>query len=378
MTTAKRFLRRAAAAAVCAVLCVLCLPASVRAYGPIEDRTCSLTVSHLRDHTEARFRLYRVAEVSADVEFTATRDFREYQSRLNGQTDSGWRSLARQMGADAIYYGTPYLDRRSAGANGQLTFSGLSTGLYLVVGERYQHDGAYYEPMPFLICLPNWEKPYESGAGRWNYDVTVRPKYSVSEEETVMRRVLKIWDDRGHTHQRPREVTVDLLRDGVVWDTVTLTERNSWRYVWENLDNRYTWTIRERAVSGYWPTYGFEGVTFTILNTYDTPPDTSNPPPGNPENPRNPGRPYNPPDDGTELEDPDVPLAPPPDTELDDPDVPLSPPPEEVELDDPDIPLEDLPHTGQLWWPVPLLAVGGMFLFLLGWVRNRREEADAE
>ena len=107
MTTAKRFLRRAAAAAVCAVLCVLCLPASVRAYGPIEDRTCSLTVSHLRDHTEARFRLYRVAEVSADVEFTATQDFREYQSRLNGQTDSGWRSLARQMGADAIYYGTP-------------------------------------------------------------------------------------------------------------------------------------------------------------------------------------------------------------------------------------------------------------------------------
>ena len=193
-----------------------------------------------------------------------------------------------------------------------------------------------------------------------------------------MRRVLKIWDDRGHTHQRPREVTVDLLRDGVVWDTVTLTERNSWRYVWENLDNRYTWTIRERAVSGYWPTYGFEGVTFTILNTYDTPPDTPNPPPGNPENPRDPGRPYNPPDDNTELEDPDVPLAPPPDTELDDPDVPLSPPPEEVELDDPDIPLEDLPHTGQLWWPVPLLAAGGMFLFLLGWVRNRREEADAE
>ena len=28
-------------------------------------------------------------------------------------------SLARQMGADAIYYGTPYLDRRSAGANGR-------------------------------------------------------------------------------------------------------------------------------------------------------------------------------------------------------------------------------------------------------------------
>ena len=197
-----------------------------------------------------------------------------------------------------------------------------------------------------------------------------------------MRRVLKIWSDSGHRDERPESVTVELLRNGVVWDTVTLSERTSWRYVWENLDNRYTWTVRERSVSNYWPTYSQEGVTFTITNTYN-PGEPSSPPPGNnpPGNPPSSPPRLNPPDEETELDDPDVPLAPPPDeeTELDDPDVPLAPPPdEEVELDDPDVPLEDLPQTGQLWWPVPMLAAGGMFLFLIGWARNRREEADAD
>ena len=39
-----------------------------------------------------------------------------------------------------------------------------------------------------------------------------------------------------------------------------------------------------------------------------------------------------------------------------------------------------LPQTGTLWWPVPFLTMGGLVLFLLGWVdgrRNRREQDDA-
>lgn len=387
MTAAKQFLRRAAALAACVVLCILCLPSAARAYGPIDvDKSCSLTISHLRGHEEAYFRLYRVADVSADAQFTAARDFRAYQSRLKGQTASGWRSLARDLGSYVDYENIGWLRRGHLAANGQLAFSGLPAGLYLVVGERYEHEDVYYETEPFLICLPNWEKP-SNGAGYWVYDVTVRPKYSMSEDDTVMRRVLKRWDDSGYQNQRPRSITVDLLRDGVVWDTVTLTERNSWRYVWDNLDNRYRWSIRERSYAGYSVSYGFEGVTFIVTNTYTggnpNDPDDPNPPsrpPRDPNNPRDPGNPTtpgdptNPPE--TELDDPDVPLANPPETELDDPDVPLSPP--EIELDDPDVPLEDIPHTGQLWWPVPVMAVGGMFLFLVGWLRNRRWEADGE
>ena len=33
-----------------------------------------------------------------------------------------------------------------------------------------------------------------------------------------------------------------------------------------------------------------------------------------------------------------------------------------------------LPQTGQLWWPVPLLACGGLVLLILGWLRKERYE----
>ncbi len=33
-----------------------------------------------------------------------------------------------------------------------------------------------------------------------------------------------------------------------------------------------------------------------------------------------------------------------------------------------------LPQTGQLWWPVPLLAIAGMLFVALGWMRQKNEE----
>ena len=36
-----------------------------------------------------------------------------------------------------------------------------------------------------------------------------------------------------------------------------------------------------------------------------------------------------------------------------------------------------LPQTGQLWWPVPLLAVAGMALVMLGLIVNRRNSDEA-
>ena len=45
-------------------------------------------------------------------------------------------------------------------------------------------------------------------------------------------------------------------------------------------------------------------------------------------------------------------------------------------LEDPEVPLASLPQTGQLWWPVPMLAMGGMISLLLGLIRNRRSQDD--
>ena len=64
------------------------------------------------------------------------------------------------------------------------------------------------------------------------------------------------------------------------------------------------------------------------------------------------------PDTPVEPETPDIPEQP------DSPDTPVSP-------GTPDKPV--LPQTGQLNWPVPVLAVSGVLLFAAGWVLNKKE-----
>ena len=40
----------------------------------------------------------------------------------------------------------------------------------------------------------------------------------------------------------------------------------------------------------------------------------------------------------------------------------------------PPTPPTPIPDTGQLWWPVPLLAAAGLALVAFGLIRNRREK----
>ena len=62
--------------------------------------------------------------------------------------------------------------------------------------------------------------------------------------------VKKVWDD-DNSVARPDSVTVELLKDGKVEETVKLNEKNSWTYTWSNLDDRYTWTVEEQVPAGY-------------------------------------------------------------------------------------------------------------------------------
>lgn len=86
---------------------------------------------------------------------------------------------------------------------------------------------------------------------------------------TTDKKVVKIWDDAGHTDKRPAGIVVELLRDGVVYDTVTLSEANNWSYHWTELDPSYTWTVNEKYVpDGYTASITTAGNTFVITNIY--------------------------------------------------------------------------------------------------------------
>jgi len=79
--------------------------------------------------------------------------------------------------------------------------------------------------------------------------------------------VNKVWKDDGIG--RPAGITVHLLRDGEVYDTVILSAKNNWSYAWENVDKRYEWSVEEEVPEGYVATYrkNTSGWITTITNT---------------------------------------------------------------------------------------------------------------
>ena len=369
----KHCFQRFAAVMACLMLGMFCLPGAAHAAGYVQltkdqlDAKCTRTLEYPLAYTT--FRLYKVAEVDRDVQYTITPEFAGYNAFVVDKDG------VIQVEGDAreIYLGAPntlagYVARDSAElepaativtgsvVNGKAaaTASGLSTGLYLVVGEQGSQNGTTYTPAAFLAELPAWDN------SAWNFDVSADAKYTTytpsggGGDSTITRRVLKIWEDDGFEDERPSQITVDLLRDGQVYDTAVLSAGNNWRASWSGLSPNYDWQLAEReGEENYVVSVALDGITFTVTNTYVEDLEDIDPPLA--EKPDNPG------DGGTDLGDGDVPL------DGGDPGDEL------IDIEDDDPPLADLPQTGQLWWPVPLLALAGAGLLALGLVKRGKQ-----
>lgn len=88
----------------------------------------------------------------------------------------------------------------------------------------------------------------------------------IEEPETSDIYVTKVWEDDGVG--RPGTVTLNLLKNGVVFDTVTISESTGWAYAWTELEDGYNWTVEEANVpEGYEVSYSVNGDQLTITNS---------------------------------------------------------------------------------------------------------------
>ena len=267
------------------LLCMALLPVQALAAGAIDtDADVRLTISYAHDQTPisgAQFDLYYVASVDEGARFTLAGDFSAYPVRVDSLSAEAWKMLAETLSAYADRDALKPLDSGLTDGQGALSFpssqSALKPGLYLVVGRALMQDGYTYRTEPFLVALPSLNADTDA----WDYTVTAEPKHTREEnpptppaDSTVERRVLKIWKQDAES-LRPQEVAIQLLKDGAIYDTVTLSAENSWRYVWEKLPeynedgSKIVWSVAEDAVAdGYKVLVSQEGVTFTVSNTY--------------------------------------------------------------------------------------------------------------
>ena len=329
------------------ILCVLLslglFPAGAASLDP--QQPCTLTLSYQQGGTPSpglNVNIYRVAEARADGSFHLTADYAPSGVDISHVTSQQeWRDIADTLSAHIAAGQLSPTHTAATAQDGTAAFSDLETGLYLVgqvtAGKDYQFER-------FMVYLPT---PSDGG---FQYDVTAKPKPGPLPSNTEYQ-VLKLWKDSGSSKKRPASVTVDILKDGQVQESVVLSNDNNWSYSWQVPDGSGTWTVSERDVpEGYRATVSVRETTFVITNTRRTTPE-----PEQPDTPSIPDFPSVPVGPGT----PDTPTVPDvPDT----PDIPDQP-------TSPAEPAPSVPKTGDtapLELYIMAMCISGLFLMVLG------------
>lgn len=306
---------------------LLSLAGQAMAAGDIDtEKAVTLTLSYQDEYlpiSGARFSLYQVARAKKTGELTICEDFAPYEESIDirgrtDETDAAWRALALTLEGFVLRDKISPIDEGKTDEDGLLSFPTsedvtLLPGLYLVVGRRHLQGEYYYDPQAFLIMLPT----IDTEENVWQYHMAVLVKYdrrpargdTPGEDQSVV----KIWEDGGASTSRPGSITIDLLQDGELYDTVALTKENNWRYTWKGLDSRHRYLAVERVPAGYAARTEREGNTIVLTNYAEFSQSTT----------EHAGK---------------------------------------------------LPQTGALWWPVGVLGVCGAGCLLLSGIIKKREQ----
>ena len=292
------------------------MPVSVDAYDEIDTTSpVTLAVEFLSGSkiSGMEFRAYKVANMNLNVTFEFTEEFSGYNITM-ARNQAGYRAMAETLASYIERDGIEPCKIAVTDETGRADFGVLERGLYLVMAPRYVSEEQKMANVvtPCLVALPN-----SIDGETWMYDVTVSPKITevpVPQEGAGKTNITveTDWTEENTAGKRPSEITVELISKGSVISEVKLNSKNNWSYTWEALDAGEVYFVTEKNVpSGYTVTVTRDGNTYTINNN------------------------------GGVLKD----------------DKPAKTP--------------NLPRTGQLWWPIPVIS-GFLFVVLIGIVVKKK------
>ena len=176
-------------------------------------------------------------------------------------------------------------------------------------------------------------------------DIDVYPKFSyydVLDAEIERFRVRKIWEnDEQFPTDRAEEINVDIYCNSVLKETVTLSEKNDWTYNWTAQPGD-TWRVLESDIpANYTVAYRSNNSQYVIINTHDSSVITTTTAPVTTS--------------GSKITSTTA----------------------KATSTTTGKTGGKLPQTGQLWWPVPVLALGGMIFVGIGFClisRSKKED----
>lgn len=214
--------------------------------------------------------LYYLADWSAKGGYTPTGDFANHTAYpvdwdiLNADQQT-LRDFANTM-AGYIAVNKPTAENTlKTDSAGVATFNQLKDGLYLAVVAPYQGNVLTCQTAAMLVALPNVHKDAAD-----QRTLSIEPKADCAVPPTTTISVNKVWKDKDQS-KRPESVTMNLLQDGKIYDSIMLNNANDWKYTWKGLQTKHEYTVVEANVPGnYTALIDRENNDYTVTNTAKT------------------------------------------------------------------------------------------------------------
>ena len=240
-----------------AVLLLSCSANAFAADGYDPNRKCSIGLVLLDQKYKlpvagAEFEVYHVADVGINTDnnlnYSYTQPFKNCGIALNDP------ELADKL-SSFVEENTVASKKMVTDEFGEANCIDLKQGMYLL-----KHVGGaegFSRCRPFMVMLP-----VQNGS-EFQYDVNAAPKADVAKLVTVNINV--VWNvDK--TTEIPNNVTVDLLRDGVVVESAVLGTGNNWKIRYPDMPDSDAYSVIELNVpKGFTVSYKYEFVPARLI-----------------------------------------------------------------------------------------------------------------
>lgn len=188
-------------------------------------------------------------------------DFAAFPVDMTDISTSGLADSASTLREFAFTFKLKPIGSGKTKKNGTLEVKFDKVGVYLIAAENYTDNGRSYITAPAIVMLDPDNEP----------EKTVYPKIKVKTVMTGTKEnyeLIKVWENDENLPTKPTQIIVDIYRDFKYFDTIILSEENNWRYSW-TYNTGYEWSMIERKIpEGCCVVYRKDGRSYVVENTY--------------------------------------------------------------------------------------------------------------
>ncbi len=207
-----------------------------------------------------KWNLYRIGSMS-DGKITLEGEFAKLPVDMSDLSASGLADSASTLREFAFIYKYKSVDNGNSKKDGTVELKYDEAGIYLAAAEVLVDGRTTYFPTPAIFFLDPEKEP----------QTTIYPKIkneAVLTGEMQRFQLVKVWENDDNYPTKPNEIVVDIYRNYKFYETVTLSEVNNWSYSWEE-ETVAEWTMMERKIpEGCAVVYKDNGRQYIVVNTY--------------------------------------------------------------------------------------------------------------